>query len=136
MVDDQLSVAERFIDALGRLDLDGMLAEAGDDIVFELPYAPPGLPTLVSGREAFAGFMRAAIETVGTEFEMTWLDVRAEADPERFIAEYTGRGTMKRTGKPYANTYVNLLRVAGGKVVSTKEFFNVTPLVTALDLKT
>ena len=64
MADDQLTVAKRFMEGLSRLDLDSMLAEVSDDVVLELPYAPPGLPKVVRGKEEFARFMGTAIESV------------------------------------------------------------------------
>jgi len=47
------------------------------------------------------------------------------------VAEYTSEGIFAN-GTPYANTYVNLCRVRGGKIVETKEFFDPLALIAGL----
>jgi hypothetical protein len=130
---EERAVALRYLEAFSRLDVEGMIAEVDDDIVLELPVAPEGFPRRVEGREAYESLLRPAMASLWSEFQLTWLEVRAEADSERVVAEYTSKGTMATTGKPYANTYVNLLRVRNGKIAETKEFFDPTALTTAAD---
>lgn len=129
---EERDVALRYLEAFSRLDVDGMIAEVDDDIVLELPVAPDGYPRRVEGRKDYENLLRPAMTSLWSEFQLTRIEVRAEADPERVVAEYTSKGTIASTGKPYANTYVNLLRVRNGKITETKEFFDPTALTRAV----
>jgi hypothetical protein len=131
MTDDAVTVVRRYLEALRRLDPEAMFAEVADDMVLELPVAPEGLPSRVEGKAAFVQFFGPVAGGLWKEITFPTLDVRAEADPELVVAEYTSVGTFAN-GKPYANTYVNLCRVRDGKIVETKEFFNPMALLPGL----
>lgn len=132
MTDDAVSVVRRYLEALRRMDPEAMFAEVADDMVLELPVAPKGMPRRVEGKAAFVAFFGGAAAGLWKEISFPTLDVRAEADPERVIAEYTSEGTFAN-GRPYANTYVNLCRVRGGKIVWTAEFFDPIALLAGLE---
>ncbi|MGQ0481852.1 MAG: nuclear transport factor 2 family protein [Pseudonocardia sp.] len=89
------------------------------------------MPRRVEGKQAFIDFFGPVAAGLWTEMVVSDLDVRAEADPERVVAEYTSKGTFGN-GKPYANTYVNLCRVRYGKIAYTAEFFDPIALLPGL----
>lgn len=131
MSEDAVTVVRRYLDALTRLDTDALFAELADDVVLELPVAPEGLPRRVEGKQAFIEFFGPVAAGLWTEIQFPTMEVRAEADPELVVAEYTSKGTFAN-GKPYLNTYVNLCRVRNGKIVESKEFFDPIALVAGL----
>ena len=131
MVEDKVEVARRYLEALRGLDPEGMLTEVSDDMVLEIPFAPAGLPRRLAGKTAVATFVRAALGGFFREFEVTRLDIRAEEASDRVVAEYESRGTTA-DGRPYANSYVNLIRVRDGKVVESREFYDALAVASAL----
>ena len=131
MTNGSVEVVRRYLEALRRLDPEAMFAELDEDVVLELPVAPEGMPKRVEGKKAFAEFFAPVAAGLWKEIRFPTLDVRAEADPELVVAEYTSEGIFAN-GRPYANTYVNLCRVRGGKIVETKEFFDPLALIAGL----
>jgi ketosteroid isomerase-like protein len=62
-------------------------------------------------------------------FELTFVDVHAlTGDPTRAVAHYASAGTLL-DGSPYANSYLSLVTVEGGKIVEWIEFCDAEPLV-------
>jgi ketosteroid isomerase-like protein len=72
-------------------DLDGWFALCADDIVFELPFAPPGRPTRIEGLGALADLMRnrAQRHVPPTVQQMR---VHVTQDPDVIVAEVTVSG--------------------------------------------
>lgn len=129
MADDAVAVVQRYLEGLCRLDTEAMFAEISEEeFVLELPLAPEGMPKRVETKQGLIDFFGPVAAGLWKEIEFPTLEVRAEADPERVIAQYTSRGTFAN-GKPYANTYVNLCRVRNGKIVYSAEYFDPIALV-------
>lgn len=106
-------------------DADGWLARAHDDIVLELPYAPPGNPRRVEGKGAVADYLRAV--PAGIDFEDLAFDVHQTVDPETAVIEWTAKGHIKATGAPYEMTYVVILTLQDGLMHTYRDYWN--PLV-------
>lgn len=112
--------------AFSRGDIDGWLALAHDDIVLELPYAPPGRPDRVDGKGRVAEYLRAV--PAGIDFEeITYLRVLQTVDPDTAVIEWTATGRIKATGKPYAMSYVVILTLEDGLMRTYRDYWN--PLV-------
>ncbi len=92
-----------------------------EDLVFELPYAPPGIPTRTEGRETWErntlGMFR-----MFERFESTVDTVYAGADPDVVIAEYHSDAVVKHNGNPYKNRYIGVFRLRDGRICLWKEF--------------
>jgi uncharacterized protein len=104
-----------------------------DDIVWELAYAPSlGHPARLSGREAVVGH---ATWFVGAVEDFHFFDLRVYPfnDPEGAVAEVTGEGIIKATGRTYRQEYVVFLRAAGGKIAFLREYFDPVRAARALD---
>lgn len=132
MADDSVSVVQRYLEALSRLDPEGVFAEISDEeFVLELPFAPEGFPRRVEGKQNMIEFFGPVAAGVWKEFEFLTLEVRGEADPSRVVAEYTSRGSFAN-GAPYNQTYVHLCRVRKGKIVYSAEYFDPAALAPGL----
>jgi ketosteroid isomerase-like protein len=118
-------VLGRVFDALSRADVDALDALYADDYVLELPYAKPE-PVRVEGRVAARDYLRRAFEVFRFELTVTTAHELVGGD---LMVEYTSEGRVVPTGRPYANTYVGLWRFDGGRVRSTREWYD--PLVAA-----
>ncbi|WP_106396487.1 nuclear transport factor 2 family protein [Actinocorallia populi] len=100
-----------------------------DDVVIETPFAPPGRPSRIQGREAFlayAGPQRAALPV---RFEaVDVLAVHDTADPEVIVVEYTITGAL---GEHRATApFIGVLRARDGLITHWREYQN--PLALAL----
>ena len=98
-----------------------MLAEDG---VMEFPFAPPGMTTRLEGRAALGAHLKmlggiVAFEAMGAPVVHRASDV--------FVLEFEGRGRGLKTGKPYAQSYVSVIRVEGGRITQYRDYWN--PLV-------
>lgn len=128
---EQVETVRRYLEGLTRMDGAAMKAELADDVVLHLPTAPEGLPQRVEGKAALSAFLDGITAGFWKEITFSGLQVRAEADPERVVAEYSSVGTFAN-GAPYQQQYVNLCRVRGGKIVETTEYFNPLALMPGL----
>ena len=105
-----------------------------DDILWELAYAPSiGHPARLSGREEVLRHVTWFRESVDN-FRFFNLKVYPFADPEGAVAEVEAEGVIKATGRTYRQDYVVFLRVAGGKIVFLREFFDPVRAAKAMDL--
>lgn len=103
---------------------DGALIDlCADDVVFEFPFAPPGRPARVEGRDALAGYLaevsgRRRIEGV------RHLEIHETARPDVAIVEMTLTGTETAGGAPYEQSYVDVLTVRDGRIVHCRDYWN------------
>ncbi len=118
----------RSLAALSRGDLEGHLAGCSDDFVLELPYADP--PVTVTGKEAVRAYLTPALATFSMHLDITRLI--HGLDPDVLIAEYTSEGHVTTTNKPYANSYIAIVRFRDGLICAQREYYNPVPASRAL----
>jgi len=113
----------KWLEAVTHGPLDALAELTAKDIVFRMPFAPPG------GTQEVKGWDRTSemLQYVWTAFpEFAWHDIvtrRVEGDPELYVT--TTRSTARKSdGQPYGNTYVMLTRVRDGQVVEHTEYYN------------
>ena len=113
-------------------DWDGLLALYAEDTVIEMPFAPPGVPT-VSDAATFTQRIKAMAGNRPWTFTSA-RDVRVHetTDPEVIVAEYSLHGTVTATGAPLVSTYAMVITVRDGKIVHSRDYGN--PLATAAAL--
>ncbi len=109
--------------AFSRGDLDGWLDRAHDDIVLELPYAPPGRPNRVVGKSAVGDYLRAVPAQIDFE-ELSRIDVHQTVDPTTAVIEWTAKGRIKATGAPYEMSYVVVLTLEAGLMRTYRDYWN------------
>ena len=104
-----------------------------EDLVVEFPFARPGTPRRIEGREAFAAFaepQRAALPVRFLGFRD--VVVHDTVDPEVIIAEYELAGTHTRTGHSASARFAAVIRVRDGKVVLWREYQDTRAIEDAL----
>jgi len=100
---------------------------ANEDVVIRLPFAPPGVASELRGRsraiEALSGLWKA-------KKSFAWHDVviRGTDDPQLFLTTARSEAVLV-SGQRYANSYVILTRLEGGKVAEHVEYFNPLPVI-------
>ena len=112
--------------AISAGDLAGWLAQCTDDVVVEFPFAPPGRPRRVEGKEAVAEYLAAYPGQIEFD-EVKNLDVHQTVDPDTAVIEMTATGRVKATGAPYEMSYVVVLKLVDGRMALYRDYWN--PLV-------
>ena len=94
-----------------------------EDFVMEFPYARPGMPTRVEGRAAVLTHLMKVGGDVSVDSASN-LVVHETTDPELVILEFDGHGRSVKTGEPYEQRYISVIRARGGKIVHFKDYWN------------
>jgi ketosteroid isomerase-like protein len=132
-----IPAAGEVVDRLIALIADGPSEQMADlfaeDAVFEVPYAPPGLPTREVGRENFRTHLRdgAALQNftgIGS------LRIFETSDPEVVIVEYLLHGSVLATGKTFSHPLVPFVRVRAGLIVHSRNYANPLDAAVAFDM--
>lgn len=126
MTDAKPTVLDMMKTALGdRIDpgAKNFIELMSEEFVMEFPYARPGMPTRVEGRAAVLAHLMKVGEglTVDSRSDVV---VHETTDPEVVIIEFNGHGRALKTGEPYENRYVSIIRARGGKIVHFKDYWN------------
>jgi ketosteroid isomerase-like protein len=93
----------------------------------DLPFAPPGIPRRVQGREEIRAFFAAAGDRLQgatrlTEFRA--VVVHETLDPEVVVTEFEAHGEITATGQPYQFRNFQVMRVREGEIVSLRDYWN------------
>ncbi|MFC5749451.1 nuclear transport factor 2 family protein [Actinomadura rugatobispora] len=116
-------------------DLNGFADMFAVDGTHELPFAPPGVPKFLRGREPIRQYLTSI---TSTPLELTRFDslaVYQTEDPETLIAEYEGHGRVVSTGRPYTMPYIQLLRARDGEILTWRDYWSPLAGVQALGVR-
>ncbi|GAA3927846.1 nuclear transport factor 2 family protein [Actinoplanes auranticolor] len=95
------------------------------DVVLEMPFAAPGRPARIAGRDAALAFTRAGHAALPFRFDdCRILAVHDTADPATIVVEYELAATMTATGVSAAATFIGVLTVHDGRVSCWREYQN------------
>jgi ketosteroid isomerase-like protein len=125
-----LEVHERHLALMLDKDMPGWVDLWADDGVFEFPFAPPGFPTRLEGKEAIREYIKDYPKHIDLA---AFRDVRVHPsiDPEVLVVEMLAEGRIVATGKPYEMSYIAVITVRDGKIARYRDYWN--PL-TALEM--
>jgi uncharacterized protein len=102
-----------------------------DDVVIEWPFARPGMPSRIEGREQFLAFARPAREALPVRIDaLTDVLVHETTDPEVIVAEFRLAGTHIASGAAASAAFIQIWRVRDGKLVGLREYQDTTALAT------
>ena len=117
-----LATAERLLNTISRLDINGLRTCLDDDIVMELPYAPGTQTLRFDGLENVVQAMRSAPDLFHrfqfSVHERYWCPERNAA-----ILEATSMGIMK-SRRIYQNRYIFVFRFRDDRIMHWLEFFD------------
>lgn len=96
-----------------------------EDGVMEYPFAMPGRPRELRGRDAIRRYFAAAAAS-RSAFEMDGVEalVRETDDPEVVICEIEHHGRSTVTGQPYRFRALGVIRVRNGEIVSYQDYMD------------
>jgi len=95
------------------------------DGVLAYPFAMPGQPPELRGREAIRDYF-AGMEAARGLFVFEGVDavVRETDDPEVVVTEITHYGQSKITGGPYRHAALGVIRVRDGEIVRYDDYMD------------
>ena len=114
---------EQALPAIQSGDLQTLIELCADDVVFEFPFAPPGRPSRVEGKQALGEYLAAIPSRV--EFDqLSNLETHQTVNPDVAIFEMTATGRIKDTGAPYEMSYVVVLTVRDGRIAHYRDYWD------------
>jgi uncharacterized protein len=105
-------------------DADGYADLFAPDAVIEAPFAPPGVPSHLEGREAIREYSRHVMASPLRLEDFEVAELYQTQDPEVVIAEMRATATLTTTGQSFAATSIQILRIREGQIVLFRDFAN------------
>ena len=83
---------------------------------------PPGAPLLLEGREAIREYSRHVMASPLQLEDFEVVELYQTQDPEVVIVELRTTGTLTTTGRSFAATSIQILRIREGQIVLFRDF--------------
>jgi ketosteroid isomerase-like protein len=128
-------IVSKFLAAEAKQDVQGMGDVLAENIIFEMPFAFPGLPDRVEGKGTLVEFLEQFLgkeHGFFTGWELHNIRIHPGGDPELFFAELDGKGVVAQSGYQYRQKYIILFRLSDGRISHWREYWNPIPLREAL----
>lgn len=95
------------------------------DGIMEFPFAPPGFPDALRGRDEVRAFYERAAGVRSTfDLHDVSLVVHQTDDPEVVVTEIEHHGHSHVTNGPYRMLAIGIVRVRDGQIVHYRDFMN------------
>jgi uncharacterized protein len=108
---------------------DNLLDMFAEEVVFEFPYAPDGLPKRLHGKAALA----AHLERLGPLLSFGKMDLGSvHAAGETVIFEFSCNGQGADTGAPYNQDYISVVSLRDGRIAHYRDYWNPLVVLAAL----
>ncbi|MET9076377.1 nuclear transport factor 2 family protein [Streptomyces sp. NPDC004232] len=104
-------------------DIDAWTALWAEDGVMEFPFAPPGWPRRLEGRDAIAAYMSGYPDHIDLH-DFPDLRIHRTTDVRTVVAEMRGLGLLVDTGAPFDMTYIAVVTVREGQFTSYRDYWN------------
>ena len=104
-------------------DMIGFAGLWAEDGVMEFPFAPPGYPSRLEGRAAIEEYLRDYPEMLDIQGFPAQV-VHQSTNPDVVIAEFDAEGVVVATGKPYRFSYIAVITLLDGEIVSYRDYWN------------
>lgn len=124
--DDSTGAAEVFQQVLKAFqtgNLQTLFDLMAEDAVMEFPFAPPGRPRRVEGKDSIMKY-NLAIMGVATVTGLTDVEIHRMIDPDCVVVEMTGHGTVLATGAAYERRYIDVCRTKNGRIQLIRDYWN------------
>jgi uncharacterized protein (TIGR02246 family) len=105
-------------------DADGYADLFAPDGVIESPFAPPGSPSRLEGRETIREHARRVMASPVRLEAFEEVELYLTQDPEVVIAEVRATATLTTTGQSVVTTSLQIYRIRAGQIVLFRDFAN------------
>ncbi|MFF7651395.1 nuclear transport factor 2 family protein [Streptomyces sp. NPDC007983] len=122
-MDERVRVYERARELLLAHDMQGFADLWAEDGTMEFPFAPPGWPRRLEGREAVREYVRDYTDHIDLR-AVVHEAVHRTADPGVLIVEFTVDAVAVATGRAHRIDYVAVITVRDGEIVSYRDYWN------------
>jgi ketosteroid isomerase-like protein len=126
MSDDMESFSAMLRKALGdRIDAgaNAFIDMMAEHAVMEFPYALPGLPVRLDGKDAVARHLKRVAGLIAFD-RMGTPTVHPSTDPNLVIIEFDGFGRGVETGEAYDQRYISVIRTENGRITFYRDYWN------------
>jgi ketosteroid isomerase-like protein len=117
------AVAEAYVEALQRGDIDALRASFAPDATWWLRGGLPTSGTWTGPSEILDGFLAQMTERLDTTKPLHQDLTLIVADGEHAVAEWTSHATA-RSGQTYENDYAVVFQVRDGLITAVREYFD------------
>ena len=128
-------IISKFFEAQAKQDVQGMADVLAENIVFEMPFALPGLPDRVEGKGTVVEFLEKFLgkeRGIFTGWDPHNIRIYPGDDPDLFFTELDVQAVVTQSGYQYRQKYIILFRVSDGLISHWREYLNPIPLREAL----
>ena len=103
-------------------DTDGFADLFAPDGVIEAPFAPPGAPSRLEGREAIREYSRHLMASPLRLEDFEVIGALPDPGPGGGHRGMRTKGTITTTGRPVTATSIQVLRIREGQIVLFRDF--------------
>jgi uncharacterized protein len=104
-----------------------------DDVIVEMPFAPPGRPKRIEGRQPLLDHITPQRAAFPVRFDAgRVLAVHDTTDPDTIVVEYELTGTSLKTNKQSSAAFISILTMHDGKIALWREYQNTHAIMQAL----
>ena len=89
-----------------------------------MPFAPPGAPSRLDGREAIREYSRYVLALPVRLEDVEVAEVYQTQDPEVVIEEVRSKATLTTTGRSFVTTSIQIYRIRDGRISLFRDFAN------------
>ncbi|MEV6431064.1 nuclear transport factor 2 family protein [Nocardia sp. NPDC051463] len=128
-VDSPRELVERLFAILPVRDAEAFVQLLAPDVVFEIPFVLPGMPTRYVGRDEVRAHLTQRWSNLpGIEVHDIYPEVYETTDPELVLVETEVDMTVPGARRARVRTSVNVVRVRDGKVVLFRDYMDTARL--------
>jgi len=130
-VADIVELMRAWLEVFAEGDFEAFPGTVSPDFVLRLPFAPPGVPTEIRGRETVREALRAS-STRRSKLVFEDVAILRTEDPELVMTTARAEAKMA-SGKVYRNSYVMLTRIRDGMVLQHVEYLDPLAVMEAFE---
>ena len=104
-------------------NLKGLVDLIAEDAVMEFPFAPPGRPRHVEGKDNIIAYNREVM-SISKATSYTDLEIYQTTDPDCIIVEMTAHGFVIATGNTFERRYIDVFRTKNGRIQFIRDYWN------------
>ncbi|MFY1668424.1 nuclear transport factor 2 family protein [Plantactinospora sp. WMMB334] len=116
-------VFDRAVRQLLAKDMNAFTDLYAEDAVMEFPFAPPGRPGRLDGREAVRAYLADYPDHLDVH-RVHDVELHETTDPAVLVAEFVASGTVVATGADYSARYIAVLTIADGLIRHYRDYWN------------
>jgi hypothetical protein len=121
----------RSLDTFLAKDMKAWSLLCADDVVAEFPFAPPGSPSRLEGREALYEYLRNYPSVIDVR-SIPHLRIYSTGEPNVAIAEWSSSGEVLTNGNAYEMSYATFVTFREGLIVTYREYWNPLAFIQAM----